>query len=1235
MTDKRLIEVAFPLREASIDSVHEKNVRHGHISTLHIWPARRPLAACRAALIATLLPDPGDDEERNALLKRLGGTLRKTTKKKKMPNGRVEEIDALETEGGVLHWGRESGPDMDWFREEIRNAYGGRAPRVLDPFAGGGAIPLEAMRLGCEVTAADINPVAWFILKCTLEYPQRLAGQTRRLPDFALEDPDFMAAYLKAKGLKPAEIKRYLPLRNLPSPASGRGGGGEGGDEGVSEAKKPRPPRSVPPDLLRHAREMRSEATDAEKLMWYLLRNRRLADARFRRQHPIGRYIVDFCCREYGLVVELDGGQHRDQQTYDARRDAFLRKQGLSVLRFWNNDVLSETEGVLQQIWEFIEKAKDPSPPTPLPLAGEGSLQRGETGDLFGHPALSEDLLDADLAWHVRAWGRWVLKQARRDLARFYPTYAEYCTLKPYRVVPLDHGEPLRLVPTNDDGEPQMDLLNAGFDADYLEYPTNPRWVAKPTVAYLWARTVRCKACRATVPLLKTRWLAKKDNKRVLLTMRPNDDGTGVVFGINANVPQHRGNAAQRREHDKRIGVGTMSRAGASCPCCPTIMTSEDLRLESLAGRFGEVMTGVVVDGPDGKEYRLPTNLDLDVTARAKTELTAYFDGIPFSAPTESIPLGGSRQAGGSPFTTPLYGLDQWIKLFTPRQSISLAVLVKHTRNLKCQPEFLQYRDSIQEALFGLLATAISKVADRGSSLCTWTIDRITIRNTFARFALSISWDFAESVPVVDASGGYPGAIEWAADYLEHTAKFATTAPIPRVIKNSAVTGKEVGYDVLLTDPPYYDAIPYSDLMDFFYVWLRRTLHGLSPELDRAFVEPLSPKWNHDANDGELIDDSSRFGGDKEASKRNYEAGMARAFGACHGALSPDGRLVVVFAHKHPDAWETLVAAIIRAGFVVDGSWPIQTEIRNRTRALSSAALSSSVWLVCRKRDPKVRPGWDTAVLKEMEGNIIQRLRAFWDAGIRGPDFVWAATGPALESYSRYPVVKKASATGGAVMDVGEFLGHVRRIVVDFVVGRVLTHGEAEPEVGDHPLDDVTTYYLLHRSDFGLKEAPAGPCILYAISCGLSERELVDQYGLLARGKAGSAADIELEGDADEDAETEDAGGSSGGKLKLKPWKARTPRGLGDEPVRGRAIPLIDHVHRLLQLWGAADVVKVNAHLDRHGLRRSHLFAQLIQALIEQSRSEGAAEECAALERLANHLKGFGSAGQGALALGD
>ena len=148
--------------------------------------------------------------------------------------------------------------------------------------------------------------------------------------------------------------------------------------------------------------------------------------------------------------------------------------------------------------------------------------------------------------------------------------------------------------------------------------------------------------------------------------------------------------------------------------------------------------------------------------------------------------------------------------------------------------------------------------------------------------------------------------------------------------------------------------------MDFFYVWLRRTLHGLSPEIDQAFAESLSPKWNHDANDGELIDDASRFNGDKAASKQNYEDGMARAFQACHAALKPNGRFVVVFAHKQPDAWETLVSAMIKAGFVVTASWPIQTEMANRTRAMASAALASSIWMVCKKRPATARPGWET-----------------------------------------------------------------------------------------------------------------------------------------------------------------------------------------------------------------------------------------------------------------------------------
>src|SRR5690606_16445041 len=170
------------------------------------------------------------------------------------------------------------------------------------------------------------------------------------------------------------------------------------------------------------------------------------------------------------------------------------------------------------------------------------------------------------LAWHVRAWGRWVLAEARMKLAALYPTYAEFCSLKPYRQVTLDVDEPLKLVPLNDAGEPQVEVLNAGFDPAYLENPANPRWVAKPTVAYLWARTVTCKACRAEVPLLKTRWLAKKDKKRVVLTMRPRADRSGVEFGIDADAKAQGGNAAQRRKYDKKLGQGTMSRSGVTCP---------------------------------------------------------------------------------------------------------------------------------------------------------------------------------------------------------------------------------------------------------------------------------------------------------------------------------------------------------------------------------------------------------------------------------------------------------------------------------------------------------------------------------------------------------------------------------------------------------------------------------------------------------------------------------------------
>jgi putative DNA methylase len=700
MTDKpRLIEVAFPLKQASLDSVHEKNVRHGHISTLHIWPARRPLAACRAALIATLLPDPGDEQARKELLERIGGRIIRKVEKKQQGNKTVEVVKE-ETEGGILHWGRENGPDLEWFRQEIRKAYSGRAPRVLDPFAGGGAIPLEAMRLGCEATAIDINPVAWFILKCTLEYPQKLAGQLRPLPKFAVESLEFMEGFFKGTGVKG---KRQLE-RNL---------------------------------------------------------------------------------------------------------------------------------GMVQ-------------------------------GGLFPPP-------DVDLAWHVRAWGWWVLQKARAELEQFYPIV---------------------------DG--------------------------KPTVAYLWARTVTCKNCRATIPLLKTRWLCKKDKKRVVLTMRPNADRTGLEFGVQSDVPMTGGNLAQKKDQDKKLGGGTMSQSGVTCPFCGVIMSWDDLRTEGQAKRFASTLLAVVVDGPHGKEYRLPHSSELVLADEIVQRRNDLFAELPFGLPLENTPEPfGPRRHGAA---LRRYGMFRWAEMFTNRQLLALGVFAKWTRFTGEVMREEGYPTAWREAVRAYLSLAFDRLADYSSAICSWHNTGEKLRNTFGRFAFPIVWDFAEVVPTSNTSGGYPGAVEWIGLFLAHATAAAQAAPAPRILNRSSTGKLGQKFDIILTDPPYYDAISYCDLMDFFHVWLRRTTHELSEDADIAFRQPLGPKWDHQTNDGELVDDPSRHGWDRSKSKAVYEDGMYRVFASCHATLETDGRFVVIFAHKHPDAWETLVSAIIRAGFVVDASWPIQTE---------------------------------------------------------------------------------------------------------------------------------------------------------------------------------------------------------------------------------------------------------------------------------------------------------------------
>ena len=1044
----RFSESTLPLRQISLDSVHEKSVRHGHISTLHIWPARRPLAASRAMLLATLLPDPGDSETRQRIGLRMAGRL-----VPKRLKGGGEDPKLKETQGGILHWGRQDGMELERFRDEIRAAFDGRAPRVLDPFAGGGAIPLEAMRLGCETLASDLNPVAWFILRCTLHYPRLVGGEKRLLPEFALRDREFATALVKARG-----ARTKVQIRSA--------------------------------------------------------------------------------------LAQLG---HQD-------------------------------DGPVQLSASVLE---------------------------------DDNQTKADFAWHLRAWGLRVLQNVRRELARNYPAWAEFEPvqrkgLRRSKVLAKapDKSRPPRPLEPGADGRVSVEALNTEFDSLYLENEANPRWVAKPVVAYLWARTAECGGCRAEIPLLKTRWLCKKTDpvKRVLLMMRKRPNGEGIDFSVGTDVPQGSGSAAQKRAHDKVLGAGTMSGSGVECPSCGSVTKMAELRVQGRAGRLGARMTAVVVDGQAGKEYRSPTAHDIAAARVKPEELDALYADVPFGMPNEPMP---SEDALG--MRVARYGFDSWGKLFTNRELLALGILAREIRAVHQEME--NYPRDWREALVAYLSCILSKLTDYSSTICSWHNSGEKLGHTFARFALPMVWDYCEVNPLSDTTGGFKGMSDWVARYLDHALRAVADAPSPEVVARSATATQPANLDLICTDPPYYDAIPYSDLMDFFHIWLRRTLYGLSSEIDAVFAEPLGPKWASGADDGELIDDASRFNGDRAVSKTNYEDGMARAFGRFHEALRDDGRLVVVFANKSPDAWETMVSALVRAGFVVTGSWPIQTEMQTRQRAMSSAALSSSIWLVCRKRPATARPGWEAPVLQEMREKITGQLRDFWDAGIRGPDFVWAATGPALEAFSRHPIVKRADRPGEQ-LTVAEFLRSVRRMVVGFVVSRLI----AQQNESAGELDDLTTYYLLHRSDFGMGAAPAGACILYALSCNLSDADLSGRHDLLVRGKQGSANDPEDD--------SGDASPLSGSDARLKTWQQRRTRDLGQPDSSGTAPSLIDCVHKLMQLWKTGEQARVDSYLEERGLWKHDLFAAVVQAVLELA--ERGSEERALLESVQNHLRGGG-----------
>ena len=570
-------------------------------------------------------------------------------------------------------------------------------------------------------------------------------------------------------------------------------------------------------------------------------------------------------------------------------------------------------------------------------------------------------------------------------------------------------------------------------------YPPDPDG-ATP-IAYLWARTVRCEApkCGAEIPLMRSFWLCRKARRRRALrhrVERPKGKPPEVAFEV------------CEPDADGDVQAGTVTRARATCLCCSAVLPPQRVRAQLAAERggadviFDEAgrrtggarMTAVVTLKPDekGRHYRLPTDADyaavLKAQARVAEVLREWEQGgkqglCPI--PDEPTPAGGGSGAGRA-FSVQRYGMLQWGDLFTARQKTALVESVRLVR------------DQTVGAKRESLSIVVDRCANQLSHISRWNVTGEKIEGTFARQALPIVWDYAEVNPFGNSTGSYDSALGWVVEFMESWPKSdagqiqvadATIHPLP-----------DQAASIWFTDPPYYDAVPYADLSDFFMVWLKRVLPN-HPLLRDPFDSDnaLSPKTY------EAVQDETKQADGRPKDREWFEQTMAKAFAEGRRVLDEDGVGAVVFAHKTTEGWEALLSGMIQGGWTITGSWPIATEMGSRLRARDSAALATSIHLICRPRPDDAPVGDWADVLRELPVRVGDWMERLQGEGVRGADLVFACVGPALEIFSRYRAVETAEGYG---VGLPEYLEKVWEVVGRAALGQVLGTAEARARNG-------------------------------------------------------------------------------------------------------------------------------------------------------------------------------------------
>jgi putative DNA methylase len=588
-------------------------------------------------------------------------------------------------------------------------------------------------------------------------------------------------------------------------------------------------------------------------------------------------------------------------------------------------------------------------------------------------------------------------------------------------------------------------------------------------------------------------------------------------------------------ESDSASGLGfdpeAFSKAGnATCPFCSAVVDSDYVKREACAARMDIQPMAILAtrNGEEGKVYLAPQDTPQSwpdkETIHKRIEDLCKRSGL--TIPDEAI------EANPRSMDTQHFGFQVWADLFTYRQNLSLLSFAAMIREAGKLMQNSGVNDERRIAVCTFLACNLDKQADRNSQLCVILADGGRgIKNSFARQAIPMTWDFAEANPFNPIIASWKSCFK---EVLNNIRDLSFSNPAC-VVRGSAMSlpWEESKFDAIITDPPYYDNVSYSNLSDFFYVWLKRSVGNIYPE---HFASEGTPKKN------EIIAAFYRHGGSKDKSRQSYEDMMARAFSEAHRVLKPDGQFVVVYAHKTTLGWATLVGAMRIAGFTVTEAWPLDTESKGRMVAQGTAALASSIFLVARKRDGAKTGDHDNHVRPELESIVRERVETLWDMGISGADLVIASVGAGLRAFTRFARVEYAN---GEEVPAERFLTEVETVVLETILTRL------SKEVGGNggqyslaSLDTASRFYVLWRYTYGAAELDAGEAIIFANGTHV---ELDGQHGLAG----GNHAMIE----------------KRKSKYRLRDYAERGENDkLGLPSESGQAAPLVDMLHRTLWL---------------------------------------------------------------------